>query len=112
MKKISYLFVISVVALLSCEKNEVAKPNDYAVIESIKSKATALSNRHDSLVIEMLKLEKHKKYQKERTRKENKREMVQEKRKKEKKVMEVQRQISQESAELQRFKMALLKQIK
>lgn len=64
MKKISYLFVISVVALLSCEKNEVAKPNDYAVIESIKSKATALSNRHDSLVIEMLKLEKHKKYQK------------------------------------------------
>ncbi|AGF97121.1 MULTISPECIES: hypothetical protein [Methanosarcina] len=49
---------------------------------------------------------------KERTRKENKREMVQEKRKKEKKVMEVQRQISQESAELQRFKMALLKQIK
>lgn len=49
---------------------------------------------------------------KERTRKENKREMVQEKRKKEKKVMEVQRQISQESAELQRFKMALWKQIK
>jgi hypothetical protein len=64
MKKISYLFVLSVIMLVSCERNEVAKSDDYAVIESIKSKAKELSNKHDSLVIEMLKLEKCKRYQK------------------------------------------------
>lgn len=64
MKKISYLFVLSVITLISCERNEIAKSNDYALIESIKSKSKELSNRHDSLVIEMLKLEKYKKYQK------------------------------------------------
>lgn len=64
MKKISYLFVLSVITLISCERNEIIKSNDCTLIESIKSKATKLSNRHDSLVIEMLKLEKHKKYQK------------------------------------------------
>ena len=64
MKKISYLFVLSVIMLISCERNEVARSEDYAVIESIKSKAKELSNKHDSLVIEMLKLEKCKRYQK------------------------------------------------
>ncbi len=64
MKKISYLFVLSVIMLISCERNEVARSDDYAVIESIKSKAKELSNKHDSLVIEMLKLEKCKRYQK------------------------------------------------
>lgn len=64
MKKISYLIVFSIITLISCERNEIAKSNDYAVIENIKSKAANLSYKHDSLVLEMLRLEKQKKVQK------------------------------------------------
>lgn len=49
-----------VITLVSCEKNEVVKSNNAAQIENIISNAVALSKTHDSLVLEMLQLEKQK----------------------------------------------------
>lgn len=64
MKKIFYIFVFVIVTLISCERDDVVKSDNAAVIENIKSNAVALSNAHDSLVVEMLKLEKQKVLQK------------------------------------------------
>lgn len=58
MKKLFYLFTLAVITFISCEKSEVVKSNNAAQIERIISNAVALSNTHDSLVIEMLQLEK------------------------------------------------------
>lgn len=60
MKKLFYIFTLVVITLVSCEKNEVVKSNNAAQIENIISNAVALSKTHDSLVLEMLQLEKQK----------------------------------------------------
>ena len=57
------MFVI--VTFISCERNEDVKSDNTALIENIKSNAVTLSNAHDSLVLQMLKLvEKQKVLQK------------------------------------------------
>jgi hypothetical protein len=69
MKKIIYLFAFVAITLVSCEKNEVVKSNHTDQIENIIAKAVALSNTHDSLVLEMLKLEQQKVLQKAKSTK-------------------------------------------
>ena len=58
MKKIIYIFALVAIALTSCDKNENMKSKIH--IEEIKQNAKSISLSHDSLVLEMLKVEKHK----------------------------------------------------
>lgn len=59
-KYILSLIAIVTFTFVSCEKNEVTESTNQDAIEAIKSNAVKISNSHDSLILEMLNVEKQK----------------------------------------------------
>lgn len=60
MRNIFYIFAIMAITLTSCDNKENLKPSNQIAIERIKQNAKSLSLSHDSLVLEMIKVEKQK----------------------------------------------------
>ena len=60
MKKIFYIFALVAFTLASCNNKEDLKPSNQIEIERIKQNAKSISLSHDSLVLEMIKVEKQK----------------------------------------------------
>ncbi len=60
MKKIIFIFTSVVLTLASCNNTEDLKPSNQNEIERIKQNAKSISLSHDSLVLEMINVEKQK----------------------------------------------------
>ena len=60
MKKLIYIVAFVAFTLVSCDKNDNLKSSNQIAIEQIKQNAKAISSSHDSLVLEMINVEKQK----------------------------------------------------